>query len=510
MPNDDGTATMSRRLRPRAARTTAAVAVAALLLGLAGVAAPALGPAPALVPAARAADPTPAPTDGEPWWHLGPAGEVRIDLWFGYSTTCPHCAAAEPWLEDLAATYDWLDVHPLQVNGDTPEIQANREQLVAIADSIGEELSAVPIFLFGEQLDVGFGTPETTGVAIEAEIVAYHDEIVALVTGATPSPGVSPSPSPTASADPSPDASPAPTASPGPTSSPGASPPPEVPLDLPIIGEIDAASLSPALLAVVLGGLDAFNPCALSVLLFLMSILVGTRSRKRMALVGGVFVFVSGLVYFLLMAAWLNVFLLFGELRVVTLVAGGLAVVAATINIKDFVAFRRGVSLVMPDAAKPQVFGRMFDIVDAATLPALLGTTILVAAVANTYEMLCTGGFPVVFTRVLTLNELPTIAYYGYLVLYNLVYVTPMLLIVAIFTATLGSHTVTQTEARRLKLLSGLLMLGLGLLLLFAPERLTDMTATLAVFGLAVAVWAILVGVDIWLARRAARGSGPP
>lgn len=110
----------------------------------------------------------------------------------------------------------------------------------------------------------------------------------------------------------------------------------------------------------------------------------------------------------------------------------------------------------------------------------------------------------------LTLNELPTIAYYGYLVLYNLVYVTPMLLIVAIFTATLGSHTVTQTEARRLKLLSGLLMLGLGLLLLFAPERLTDMTATLAVFGLAVAVWAILVGVDIWLARRAARGSGPP
>ncbi|HLO35972.1 MAG TPA: hypothetical protein VK194_07810, partial [Candidatus Deferrimicrobium sp.] len=361
--------------------------------------------------------------------------------------------------------------------------------LVALAASVGDEVSGVPAFLFGGRLRTGFLSAETTGAGLRTEFEAYHAEVLALVTpGATPTPGPGSSPGPSTSA--------------GAGTSPAGSAQPAVSVDLPFVGRVDAASVSPALLAVVLGGLDALNPCALSVLLFLLSLLVGTRSRARMALVGGLFVAVSGLVYFLLMAAWLNVFLLFGELRIITVVAGGLAVGAALINIKDFVAFRRGVSLVMPDAAKPQVFGRMFAIVDAATLPALLGTTVLVAAVANTYEMLCTGGFPVVYTRVLTLNDLPALTYYGYLALYNIVYVAPMLAVVAAFTLTLGSHTVTRTEARRLKLLSGLLMLGLGLLLLLAPERLTDMGATLSMFGLAVAVWAAFVGIEV------ARGRG--
>src|SRR3990170_1405550 len=108
---------------------------------------------------------------------------------------------------------------------------------------------------------------------------------------------------------------------------------------LPLAGPVDARTISLPVLAIVLGGLDAFNPCALSVLLFLLSVLVGSRSRRRMALIGGTFVLVSGLTYFVLMAAWLNLFLLFGALRVVTLVAGGAAVLAALINIKDFAWF---------------------------------------------------------------------------------------------------------------------------------------------------------------------------
>jgi cytochrome c biogenesis protein CcdA len=469
------------RLRPRAAPTIAALLAAMLVSGPLAAAPGSWSPLRPPVPAVLAADPTPEPTGGDPGWHVGPAGDVRIDLWFGFSSTCPHCAAAKPWLAEAEAAVGWLDVHALQVDGEGPEIEVNRTRLIELAASVGAEISGVPAFLFGGRLRTGFLSADTTGAELRAEIEAYHAQVLALVGPVT-------------------------RASPGPSPGSSASPGPEVPVDLPFMGQVDAATVSPALLAVILGGLDAFNPCALSVLLFLLSLLVGTRSRTRMALVGGIFVAVSGLVYFLLMAAWLNVFLLFGELRIVTLVAGALAVAAAGLNIKDFVAFRRGVSLVMPDAAKPQVFGRMFAIVDAATLPALLGTTILVAAVANTYEMLCTGGFPVVYTRVLTLDELPTLAYYGYLALYNLVYVSPMLAIVAVFTLTLGSHTVTRTEARRLKLLSGLLMLGLGLLLLLAPERLADMGATLSVFGLAVLVSAVLVGLDV---ARGQRGRTP-
>ncbi len=193
---------------------------------------------------------------------------------------------------------------------------------------------------------------------------------------------------------------------------------------------MDARTVSLPLLAVVLGGLDAFNPCALSVLLFLVSVLVGAHSRRRILLVGGTFVVATGVIYFLLMSAWLNAFLWFGELRVVTALAGAAALVAGLINVKDFAWFGRGPSLVIPQAARPSIFERMLDLSQAATLPVLLGTTVLVAATTSAYEMLCTGGFPVVFTRVLTLSDLPTTAYYGYLGLYVAVYVLPMIAMV--------------------------------------------------------------------------------
>ena len=91
---------------------------------------------------------------------------------------------------------------------------------------------------------------------------------------------------------------------------------------MPLIGSVDAKALSLPVLTLVLAGMDAFNPCAFFVLLFLLSLLVHAKSRTRMAIVGGTFVLFSGVVYFVFMAAWLNVFLIAGELRVITFIAG--------------------------------------------------------------------------------------------------------------------------------------------------------------------------------------------
>jgi hypothetical protein len=442
-----------------------AAAVAAVLLVLAvGASRP-----------AGAADPSARPSPSgvaSPWYAIAETGEPRIALYFGYSTTCPHCAKAKPWLEAFEARTPWLDVHWLRVNGDDEEAFRNASFLVGLAESIGEQVEGVPAFFFGERLRVGFDEAETTGIALEEEIAGYRAELLAELGLASPAPAVSPEPSGAPDLDPG------------------------LTVNVPLVGPIDARSLSLPLLTVVLGSLDAVNPCALSVLLFLMTVLAATRSRSRMALVGGTFVVVSGLVYFALMAAWLNIFLLAGELRIVTLAAGIAAAIAGLINIKDFAFFRRGVSLVMPESAKPMVFGRILDLGDAARVSTMVGAAILVAAAANAYEMLCTGGFPVVFTRILTLNELPMPAYYGYLALYNVVYVLPLALIVVAFTITLGSRGVSELTARRLKLLSGLLMLGLGLELIFAPELLTNLAVTTVLFGAAIGLWAIAVLVE--------------
>jgi len=272
---------------------------------------------------------------------------------------------------------------------------------------------------------------------------------------------------------------------------------------LPIVGTVDAAAFSLPVMTLVLAGMDAFNPCAFFVLLFLLSLLVHTRNRRFMLLVGVTFVAISGVVYFAFMAAWLNLFLVFGELQLVTVLAGVLAVLIALINIKDYFVFRQGLSLTLSETHKHSLFQRSRLLLKLDSVPALLASTVLLALVANTYELLCTAGFPMVYTRILTLNEVSTGGFYLYLLLYNMIYVLPLLLIVTLFVVTLGSRKLKETEGRFLKLLSGLMMLALGLLLLIAPERLNSLVTALALFLGAVLASVLIAGLRRLLARSA-------
>jgi hypothetical protein len=179
----------------------------------------------------------------------------------------------------------------------------------------------------------------------------------------------------------------------------------------------------------------------------------------------------------------------------VTLVAGLLALFVAAVNIKDYFWFQQGLTLSIPESAKPGLFKRMRGVATAGGVAPMVVGTVLLAVAANSYELLCTAGFPMVFTRALTLQELGSAGYYGYLALYNVIYVIPLALIVLAFTYTLGSRKLTEREGRLLKLVSGYMMLGLGLLLVVAPQLLTSAGSamgTLAVALLATAVTARL------------------
>ena len=123
--------------------------------------------------------------------------------------------------------------------------------------------------------------------------------------------------------------------------------------------------------------------------------------------------------------------------------------------------------------------------------------TALVAA--NSYELLCTAGFPMLYTRLLTLEHLSTFAYYAYLALYNVIYVVPLFVIVTLFTYTLGARRMQPQEGRLLKLLSGAMMLGLGLTLLFAPERLADIKVAA---GIVLGALVLTLLARWWLRRR--------
>ncbi|MGR9052225.1 MAG: hypothetical protein ACU84J_06210, partial [Gammaproteobacteria bacterium] len=140
----------------------------------------------------------------------------------------------------------------------------------------------------------------------------------------------------------------------------------------------------------------------------------------------------------------------------------------------------------IPDAARPKLFERMRHIIQAGAWPAMITATVVLAIVANSYELLCTLGLPMVYTKILTLQSLSPLGYYLYLAFYNLIYVTPLMIIVLVYTKTLGAKKMSEQQGRLLKLLSGLMMLGLGGLLLSAPELLNSMSASAAIMGSAV------------------------
>jgi hypothetical protein len=455
------------------------------------------------------------------WYDRGPDGEAQLHLYFFWSKTCPHCQEARPFVEALPGELPWLQLHSLELT-EHPE---NAQQYAAMAMSLGQEAMYVPAFFFCNYMATGYGTADTTGKALvdaltacRAEAQQRLDAEVAPAVGpvaATAEPASAPAgsreegvPAPLAATDNAAanaagSAARAPVLAAGPAV-PDLSADTEAPeVNIPFVGSISAASLSLPVFTAVLAGLDAFNPCAFFVLLFLLSLMVHARDRRRMLLIGGIFVFFSGLIYFVFMSAWLNVFLWVGELKTITLVAGLVAIGIALINIKDYFWYKQGVSLSIPESAKPGLYQRTRSIIQAGSLPAMVASTALLAIAANSYELLCTAGFPMVYTRVLTLSDLAPGAYYGYLAAYNIIYVLPLLAIVGIFSAKFGSRKLTEQEGRVLKLLSGTMMLLLGAVLVFAPELLNQVWTAVLLLGAAVAVTAVIVLVDRRLHHRA-------
>jgi hypothetical protein len=156
-------------------------------------------------------------------------------------------------------------------------------------------------------------------------------------------------------------------------------PPPSDSIETRWLGRLSAGELGLPLFTIVIGLLDGFNPCAMWVLLFLLSLLVNLRNRVKMALVAGTFVAVSGLVYFAFMAAWLNMFLLIGLSRPIQIGLGGIALLVGAVNVKDFFALRRGISLSIPESAKPGLYARIRRILQADNLAGALAGIVILA-----------------------------------------------------------------------------------------------------------------------------------
>ena len=218
--------------------------------------------------------------------------------------------------------------------------------------------------------------------------------------------------------------------------------------------------------------LDGFNPCAMWTLLFLISLLLGMKNRRRMWILGVAFVATSAGVYFLFLSAWLNLFLFAGMVGWIRGLIGLVAVVVGGYYLWDFCVNRQGGCSVMGDEKRRQVFESLKKVALKQQFGMALVGIILLAVAVNVVELVCSAGLPAIYTQVLSMSELPRWQYYMYLIFYVLIFMLDDLFVFFTAMVTLRAVGIESRYARYSHLVGGVLMLILGLLLWFKPEVL--------------------------------------
>jgi glutaredoxin len=336
---------------------------------------------------------------------------------------CPHCADAYTYLDTLKAKHPEIEI----VRRDIHAYPENMTKFIEFNKRFGIEQPGVPSLLICDQYLIGFDNGATSGATIKQML------------------GLENSPKAISNTN---------------------------EIDAPIFGIVSVEKIGLPVFTLVIGLVDGFNPCAMWVLLVLLSILVNLHDRKRILIIAGTFVFISGAVYFIFMAAWLNLFLIIGFSRVLQLIVGALAMLIGAVHIKDYFAFKRGISLSISDSAKPTLYNRIRNIIYAENMIATFIAVIVMAVLVNLIELLCTAGLPALYTQILTLQQLSTFKYYAYLLLYNVAYMFDDALMVGLVVFSMSKQRLGEQQGRWLKLLSGGIIFILGALLIFKPSLL--------------------------------------
>jgi len=371
--------------------------------------------------------------------------EVKINYFWGDG--CPHCAEAKPFLDDLEQRKPNVEIRRFEVWND----RANAKLMGEVGRYMQANVGGVPFFTIGDKYISGFGTAETTGRQIEqlVEICEVRGCIDVLEEmGAASS-----------------------------------TPKEEVKegkvnekllghkVDLPVFGEIDAGTTSLIGLTTAIGFLDGFNPCAMWVLLFLISLLLGMENKRRRWALGLAFIITSGFVYFLFMAAWLNFFLFVGMIGIIRMIIGIVAVASGYFSLRSWHKHRTGCIAEESDNRK-KIFAKLKEMVAKKNFWLALIGIILLAGAVNLIELMCSAGLPAIYTQVLSLSELPTISYYAYLLWYIFIYMLDDIIVFVIAMVTLQAFGISNKYALWVKFVGGIIILLLGILLLFKPELL--------------------------------------
>lgn len=398
------------------------------------------------------------------------ADEKVINIHLFYGNGCPHCAAEEEFLSDYLKDRTDVKLYKYEIWYDSH----NQELLSKVQKEMGTtNKNGVPFTVIGKKTIVGYAdgvTDEQIKDAINYylnnDYRDYAGEITGKVKKAEVKEDITKDESKTEDkkenkiekADDTKDSNQT-----------------DENVTVPVLGKINAKKVSLPILAVVLGFVDGFNPCAMWILIFLITMLFNMKDRKKMWILGLTFILTSGIVYLMFMLAWLNLATFISKIAFIRLLIAVIALVVGLINIYKYIDSLKkkdeGCDVVDKKDRK-KIMEKIISIThEKKFIIALLGIMVLAASV-NIIELMCSIGIPLLFTQILAMNNLSTFSYMIYMFIYIFFFLIDDIVIFVISMVTLKVTGLSTKYTKYSHLIGGIIMLIIGLLLIIKPELL--------------------------------------
>ena len=380
-------------------------------------------------------------------------GVNALDIYFFYSDTCSHCNAEEKFLNSYLKSNDDVVLHAYEVT----KSQENSNLLDVVSrDIMGNRATGVPYTVIGEKVIFGYQDDSITGEEIKSYINIYRnkeytDRVGEYIKTGNIIPKEEPKVEPAKKEDEK--------------------------VSFKVFGKkvtVNPRTVSLPLISAVLGLVDGFNPCAMWILLFLITMLFNMKDRKKMWILGLTFIITSGLVYLAFMLSWFNLASLVPKLQLLRFIVALVALVAGILNLNNYIKSlsKDDGCEVVDDKKRRKIIDSIIKITSNKKFILALFGIILLAATVNLIELMCSIGIPLIFTQILSMNNLNTFKYMIYMFIYIVFFLLDDILIFAISMKTLKVTGISTKYTKYSHLVGGIIMLIIGILMLLKPEIL--------------------------------------
>ena len=369
------------------------------------------------------------------------AKEVTLNLFKGDG--CPHCAEEEKFLEELEKTYgDTLEIK-------TYEVWYNKENsdlMDKVKKALDVDNKGVPLTVVGGQSVSGYNDDISRTIKIMINDALKDENYYDLVTYVKDGKEI-PQKNETKKTE-------------------------DTTKEIPLLGEVNAKEVSLPLAGAIIGLVDGFNPCAMWILLFLISMLLPMKDKKRKWILGITFLVTSAVVYTLFMVAWLNIALTAMETVIIRNIIAIIALVGAIINLRSFIKDNDSGCTVVEDSKRKKIFNKIKKITKEKSFFIALVGIMALAFTVNLIELACSAGLPLLYTSILAMNDLSFGAYSFNIFIYILFFLLDDIIIFVIAMKTLEVTGISTKYGKFSHLIGGILMLIIGVLMILKPEWL--------------------------------------